>query len=156
MWGTMSSLRQFLAEGRLRRQTSNAVEIKNLLLVAERDLADARVEGVTADRRFATAYNAALQLATAALRAEGYRTSGTGHHFTTLAVLTDILGAEMQSTADYLNACRAKRNTVDYNGIGVANERDVRELIEEAEILKTAMHAWLLRVHPGLIDEGGR
>src|SRR5436190_578293 len=46
-----------------------------------RDLADATVAGLSADRRFATAYNAALQAANMAIACTGYRvTAKTGHH----------------------------------------------------------------------------
>ena len=44
-----------------------------------RDLADAAVPGLSADRRFATAYNAALQVANTAIASAGYRvTAKTG------------------------------------------------------------------------------
>jgi hypothetical protein len=46
-----------------------------------RDLADAQVQGLSADRRFATAYNAALQTAKMAIACAGYRvTAKAGHH----------------------------------------------------------------------------
>jgi hypothetical protein len=41
-----------------------------------RDLADATLAGLSADRRFATAYNAALQTAAMATACAGYRISG--------------------------------------------------------------------------------
>lgn len=49
--------------------------IKNLLTIVERDLKDANVAGVSEDRRFEAAFNAARTAATIALRASGYRTS---------------------------------------------------------------------------------
>ena len=99
----MTSLRRLLDEGRLRVQSTSASEVVNLFKVGERDLADARIDAVSVDRRFATAYNAALQCATIALRAEGYRTVGAGHHWTTFAALPAILGSKLQTTADYLD-----------------------------------------------------
>ena len=46
-----------------------------------RDLADSKVSGLSADRRFATAYNAALQAAHMAIACAGYRvTAKSGHH----------------------------------------------------------------------------
>jgi hypothetical protein len=56
----------------LKRQPTSRSEIDSLFRVVDRDLEDAAVPGVSADRRFATAYNAALQLATVVLRAHGY------------------------------------------------------------------------------------
>ncbi|MBA3916283.1 MAG: hypothetical protein H0X25_21040 [Acidobacteriales bacterium] len=50
-------------------QTSKK-EVDNLRLIT-RDLADAAVAALSADRRFATAYNAALQVATIAIACSG-------------------------------------------------------------------------------------
>jgi uncharacterized protein (UPF0332 family) len=144
------TLQRLLAEGRLRRQAAARDEIVGLLRVAARDLADARATVISDDRRFATAYNAALQLATIVLRAEGYRTAGAGHHRTTIAALPQVLGPVLSSTADYLDACRSKRNTVDYDGIGVATEADVIELIDEATRLQGTIESWLRENHPDL------
>jgi hypothetical protein len=150
----MSNLRRYLDNGRLKRQPTSRSEIESLFKVVDRDLSDAAVTGISADRRFATAYNAALQLATIVLRAQGYRTSGTGHHWTTFAVLPDALGSASRSTADYLDACRARRNTVDYDGIGIATEHDVLELLDEAQGLRRMVETWLEETHPALFDEG--
>jgi hypothetical protein len=120
------------------------------LSLSDRDLRDARVEELSLDRRFATAYNAVLQLATIPLHAEGSRTAGTAHHQTTIASLPLIVGPDLQGTADYLDACRSKRNSADYDRIGVATERDVSELIEEAPELRKKVLAWLAAHHPRL------
>jgi hypothetical protein len=144
------SLQRFLAERRLRREKCDPGEIRRLFQVAGRDLSDSNVAGLSADRRFATAYNAALQLATAVLRAEGYRTAGVGHHATAIVSLRLIVGAEVDELADYLDACRSKRNTVDYDGVGVATEADVVELIGEVEALRAVVVAWLAERHPEL------
>ena len=127
----MNSLQRLFDEGRLRAQRAGATEIGGLFRVVDRDIADARIASISADRRFATAYNAALQLATVVIRADGCRTVGSGHHRTTIAALPLVLGPHMQSTADYLDACRSRRNTVDCDGIGIATERDVDELLAE-------------------------
>lgn len=50
-------------------------EIADLLGVADRDLRDGAVRGLSEDWRLAIAYNAALQCATTALAACGYRAS---------------------------------------------------------------------------------
>jgi hypothetical protein len=144
------SLQRLLAEGRLRRQPSSSGEVADLFSVAERDLSDAQVTGVSDDRRFATAYNAALQLATIALRAEGYRTAGVAHHRTTISTLPMVIGPDLTTTADYLDACRSKRNTVDYDGIGIATAADVLELIDEAMRLREYVEGWLSEHHPEL------
>ena len=90
----MRSLKSLLDKGALRPFPASASETADLFRVVDRDLADARVTGLSADRRFATAYNAALQLATIVLRSEGYRTFGAGHHYTTILALRAIMGED--------------------------------------------------------------
>ncbi|MDZ4065038.1 MAG: hypothetical protein U1E22_10285 [Coriobacteriia bacterium] len=151
----MSSLQRFLDDGRLRRQRSSKSEIASLFMVVDRDIQDSGVCSLSEDRRFAIAYNAALQLATIVLRAEGLRTVGSGHHRITIAAFPLILGSRVQETADYLDACRSRRNTVDYDGIGIATERDVAELLAETAELRQTVEAWLKEEHPELRDEVG-
>jgi len=67
------SLSDWLANGWLTRHESSQQEIADLLGVVQRDLADSQTPGLSADWRLNIAYNAALQAATAALTAEGYR-----------------------------------------------------------------------------------
>jgi len=55
-------------------------EITDLPAVADRDLQDCTVSGLSADWRLNIAYNAALQSATAALAACGYRAVREAHH----------------------------------------------------------------------------
>lgn len=145
------SLQRLLGSGRLRTLPATPDEIDGLLGVVARDLADARIDALSADRRFATAYNAALQLATLVLRAEGYRTQGAAHHRTTIEALPLILGADIVPVADYLDACRSRRNTVDYDGIGIATEADVEELLRETEALRVIVKDWLAEAHPKLV-----
>ena len=145
------SLERFLAEGRLRRHKTSAKEIAELLRVVQRDLADASIVQLSADRRFATAYNAALQLATIALRAVGYRAAGGGHHWTTFNVLPEIMGPEAQSRAGYLDNCRTKRNVTDYDRAGEVSDIELDELLNEVLAFRTDLLAWLRLNHPGLL-----
>ena len=72
------SLEDWLNEGRLKAHTTGQKEIEQLFAVFKRDMADAQAEALSTDRKFTTAYNAALMVARAALAASGYRTSGEG------------------------------------------------------------------------------
>jgi hypothetical protein len=60
--------------GWLRREPTSPGEIKNLLGIVGRSLADSRVAAVSTEVRFIAAFNAALCVATTALRASGHRT----------------------------------------------------------------------------------
>jgi len=103
------SLKKWLSENKLSRHKTSQQEIQNLLKLVERDIKDAKIEALSNDRRFMTAYNAALQLATCILYTTGYRTkpSKGGHHWISFAVLPDIMGETINEFADYFNTCRS-------------------------------------------------
>lgn len=61
------SLSDWVKNGWITEQKSSRDEIRDLLVVVERDLHDCRTAGLSSDWRFNIAYNAALQAATAAL-----------------------------------------------------------------------------------------
>jgi len=148
------SLKELLADGRVRAHKTSAREMADLLRVVDRDLADAAVLQISTDRRFATAYNAALQLATIALYASGYRAAGTGHHWATFHVLPEIMGPQAQARADYLDNCRSKRNVTDYDRAGEISARDTEEIHAEARAFRDEMLAWLEKNHPPLVPKG--
>jgi len=67
-----------------------------------RDLADAGIASLSADRRFATACNAALQAANMAIACAGYRImSKVGHHRVSLESTKLVLGKAAHKHADY-------------------------------------------------------
>src|ERR1017187_608361 len=105
-----------LANGRIKRHRTSLQEISDLRAVVERDLKDARVEMISADRRFATAYNAVLQLAKIVIACSGYRVSGLGHHQVTFEALELAIGPKISNRVMYFDTCRRKRNQVDYGG----------------------------------------
>ncbi|MDE1976137.1 MAG: hypothetical protein KGI84_02620 [Elusimicrobia bacterium] len=144
------SLREFLSAGRLKRHKASAGEIRGLFAVVKRDLADARVRGLSGDRRFATAYNAALQAGRACLAAEGYRTSGQGHHHTVFQALRHILPKESHHVLDYLDDCRSKRNLAEYLGADVASELESSELLREAQSFANFIQDFIRARHPRL------
>jgi len=60
-----------------------------------------------------------------------------------LHALPLILGEKWQDDANYLDACRIKRNTVEYNYVGGATDKDADELIGFVKELKTEVVKWL-------------
>ncbi len=126
-------------EGRIRSHRTNVAEIAGLFAVVERDLTDAAIEALSADRRFATAYNAALQAATAMMYAEGYRTAGTGHHRTAFEFLKAISVSKFGDWANYFDDCRRKRNRADYVGVGYVSNTEAKYLL--AEVTRFAENA---------------
>lgn len=148
------TLKDLLADGRVRPHRTSAKEVADLLRVVDRDLADAEIPQLSTDRRFATAYNAALQLATIALHVAGFRAFGTGHHWATLHVLPEIMGSQAQVRADYLDNCRSKRNVTDYDRVGEISQREVEEILAEVRAFRGDLLDWLKRNHPTLWPKG--
>jgi N-acyl-D-aspartate/D-glutamate deacylase len=71
---------KLLANKEAQRHKTSKKELDNMRALIARDLADAGIAGLSADRRFATAYNAALQAANMAIVCAGYRImSKVGH-----------------------------------------------------------------------------
>jgi hypothetical protein len=128
------SLVDWHKRGIVQKHAASSQEILALLAVADRELADAGVAGVSADGRFRAAYNAVLSLAAAALHAEGYRTPGNvaGHHARTLQSLALTLGIE-DALADQLDVCRKKRNISTYDVAGAISEEEVKALLQIAQ-----------------------
>lgn len=55
----------------------------------------------------------------------------------TIALIPDFLGKETRDYSDYLDTCRRKRNTVEYDCVGGATKDDVIELQEFVVEFKT-------------------
>ena len=68
--------------------------IGKLLAAAERNIADAKLQGLSTENRFDAAYKAIMQLSMVALNANGYRTmtSKPGHHQTAIQTLPTSVG----------------------------------------------------------------
>lgn len=137
------NLKQLLNQGKLRPHKTSKNEINNLLGLAKRDINDAKVKEISADRRFAIAYNAVLQLATILLYCKGYKPEGAGHHFTIFQAMKEVMGAGYYKLADYFDSCRTKRNVTDYGYVGGISEAEVEELIGEAERFLEVILNWL-------------
>lgn len=119
--------------------------------MVDRDLQDAAIDQLSADRRFSIAYNAVLQLAKMVLACEGYRASSKpGHHATTLEAAGLILGSTQQTLIDYFDTCRRKRNQVNYDVSGAASESEADELVEKSEQFRQTVEAWITQKHSHL------
>ncbi len=149
------SLQDWLDRKDLKPHKTSLREIADLLQVVKRDLQDASVTAISPDRRFATAYNAVLQLATIVLYASGYRATGKGHHWITISVLPDIMGPATQELADYLDNCRRKRHGVDYDRAYSLSTEDVEEPLRETGSFRDEVLEWLRKSHPDLLGETG-
>src|SRR5208282_5354975 len=126
-------------------------ELSDIRRLVARDLADAAIQGLSEDRRFATAYNAALQTAKMAIACAGYRAASVpGHHRLTFDGAKLALGPSAAQLADYFDACRRKRNEIDYTGAAVATTTEAEELLVHAKAFLVVVEAWIAKTHPAL------
>ncbi len=128
----MASWQQWLAKGDVKTHQTSKQEIDNLRDLITRDLADAAIPGLSADRKFATAYNAALQTATIVIACSGYRVSArSGHHKVSFEAAAVAIGTAAALT-DYFDTCRRKRNVIDYMTSSVATDTEAEEIVRKA------------------------
>ena len=143
------SLESWLRNGWLLSHRSSASEVQSLLALADRDLADAEVQGLSADWKFSIAYNGALQSATAALAAAGYRASREAHHYRVLQSLEYTIGAEL-TLRRLLDHARKKRNIGGYEQAGAVTDGEALEMVQTARELRHRVEEWLRSKHPDL------
>jgi hypothetical protein len=131
----------------------DAVVIGRLLSAARRNIADAHVREISAENRFDAAYKAIMQLANAALQANGFRTltSKPGHHMTMIQTLSQTIGVDKHAVI-VLDALRKQRNVADYSG-DVVPMSAVEECLSYAEVLLTSVIDWLKVNQPQLLGD---
>src|SRR5712691_3878510 len=144
------SLPDWERNGWLQRHKTSPNEIRDLQAVVERDLADSAAEGLSSDWRMNIAYNAALQAATMALAAAGYRASRNQHHYRVIQSLRETLGTDAQ-TVNAFDVFRKKRNAAGYDQAGLASDADAQAMRTLAERLKADVVRWLKKTHPELL-----
>ena len=144
------SWKNLLANRTVQKHNTSKQEIENLRELVHRDLKDAGIEGLSNDRRFATAYNAVLQLSKIAIACAGYRVAtGIGHHQKTFEAVKTILGTTSAETlADYFETCRRKRNNIDYDAAEVVTETEADEIFEKARQFQILIEDWITKNHP--------
>jgi SAV_6107-like HEPN len=142
---------KLLASKEAQKHKTSKKELDNMRALIARDLADAAIVGLSADRRFATAYNAALQAANMAIACAGYRiVSKLGHHRVSLESMKLVLGNSAHKYVDYFEICRRKRNTIDYAFSDVATETEAKELLVQANEFYNQVEDWIAKNHPSL------
>ena len=145
------SLEKWVEYGWLRREPTSPREIKDLLGIVERSLADSRVEAVSTDLRFIAAFNAALSIATTALRASGHRTvTQAGHHVKTIESLELTIGANPKLIQRF-KIFNNKRNKSVYDVAGAVSDQELEAIVKLATELRDSTLTWLRKTHPELL-----
>ncbi len=125
-------------------------EIRDLLAVADRDLSDSSTPGLSADWRLNIAYNAALQAATAALAAAGFRATRDSHHYRVIQSLVYTIGAG-SAVVSQLDRFRKKRNIAGYEKAGLASDQEAREMSDLAREARAKVEKWIGQKYPELL-----
>lgn len=141
------SLKSWLDKGWLIEHKTSKDEIAELFEVAERDLTDCQSEGLSQHWKLAIAYNAALQLATAALAASGYRSARDAHHYRVIQSLRYTIGSKNDIVAQF-DTFRKKRNMGGYERAWAVSEYEAREMLLLARKLKKSIDKWFAANFP--------
>jgi hypothetical protein len=124
-------------------------EIAQRIRLARIAVEESRTPGLRPGRCFQILYEAAYRWSDLAMRAEGWRTKGEGHHETLFSALPHFLGAGADRIARFLDRCRRRRNVVTY-GIESppVTENEVGRLASAVEELDSLVMFWLKSKHP--------
>lgn len=144
------TLQRYLENSWLRQHETSPQEIGELLAIADRDINQSQTPGLGPEWRFGIAYNAALQLATAALAAAGFQAERQNKHQRTIECLSWTLGLGSSDVA-LLDLCRRKRHTNIYEQVGAISDQEADEMIALAIRLRTLVDTWLKTRFPSLM-----
>lgn len=125
-------------------------EVQGMWMKAIRSLRSSRVEGLDADSAFTLAYQGALQVATAIVRAAGLQVRGEGHHHHTFAAVAALGLGEISDSARDLNVIRQRRHSAVYDWETSVQEKDLASLRSAADRLLEHGHVWLTEQRPQL------
>jgi len=144
------SLRDWHQNSWLVTHQTSREEIADLFKLADRDLGDCLSPGLSPEWKLNIAYNAALQLATAALSVCGYRATRDSHHYRVIQSLSHTIKADKALIAQ-LDQFRKKRNISEYERIGMVSDQEADEMVALAGKLRQQVQKWLSNNYPELI-----
>ncbi len=145
-------LKDWLNKGWVVNHKTSPEEIADLFGVADRDLEDCKAEGLSSHWKLAIAYNAALQMATAALAACGYRSAREAHHYRVIQSLRYTIKADSIIIAQF-DKFRKKRNIGGYERAWAVSDQEAGEMLVLAKSLRDDIEDWLKENHPELFKE---
>ena len=146
------SLNDWLEKSWLVTHSSSKQEIEALLSIVDRDIKQSHTPGLEPDWQLNIAYNAALQLATVALAASGYRAAREAHHYRSIQSLAFTISADKKLVRQ-LDDFRKKRHISDYEQTGMVTQKEAGEMIALAQELRGIVTEWLKKNHPELMGK---
>ena len=121
---SQAELDNLVRVGHLKAEPRNAQEVTRMLAMAQTRLKDAKLNNLSLEGRFTSAYNAAHAAALAALRWHGYRSE---NRYTVFQCLTHTLGWPANRWR-VLDTAHQKRNLAEYEGYLDVEESTVAEM----------------------------
>ena len=109
---TLENLDNLVTIGKLKKEPPDQKEFDGMLNSAKRRLQDTKIEALSEDGRFLSAYGAAHTLALAALRWHGYRSD---NRYLVFQCLQHTVGFE-KAKWRVLDQCHKLRNLAEYEG----------------------------------------
>ena len=150
------SWKQLLAQRKIQFHRTSNEELDQLRALIERDLNDAALTALSADRRFATAYNAALQTTKMVIACAGYRVASIpGHHRLYFEAARIALGSSADRFLDYFETSRRKRNVIDYDYAFATTDTEAKEILTEAKAFSAFVEHWISLERPSLAKKVG-
>lgn len=145
---------QVMVESRqLEALAADDAEVLGMWRKAVRSYQSSSIPELDADAAFTLTYQAALQLATALIRATGYRIRGEAHHHQTFAAVAALGLGTLSEAARDLNVVRQRRHAAVYDWEGAITERELATIRASTVQLFTAGREWLVRERPALAPE---
>lgn len=144
------SLESYSRNGWIRKHDSSPREIADLFALADRDIEQSQTPGLGPEWRFDIAYNSALQSATAALAAAGFRAERANKHMRVIECLEFSVGLE-RSQVRLLDKFRRKRHVAVYEQVGAISSREADEMLEMAKGLRQRIEGWIRSEYPELL-----
>ena len=128
---SLEKLDNLVKTGNLKAEPPEQNEFNGMLVSAKRRLQDARVEGLSEEGRFMSAYGAAHSLSLAAMRWHGYRSD---NRYMVFQCLQHTVGLENVKWR-VLDKCHKQRNLAEYEGHLEITPQLLQELITITEEL---------------------
>ncbi len=129
------SLKKWLENGWIVETRTTEEEITHLLEIADRDITAAQNEALPPEWQLNIAFNAVLQIATAALAGSGYRVATKSHHYHAIESLRYTTKAS-DDTVEQCQRFSKKRNVSSYERAGMVTQTEANELISLAKNLR--------------------
>jgi len=128
------SLKNLESQGRIKKILADPKTVRQLMEIADRDLATARRNFQDGDDEWAynIAYNAMLQAGTSLMNTQGYRPEGREHHYAVELFLVHFLD---KKEVEIFSKMRKQRNKSIYERVGTISHTDTESALERAELI---------------------